>query len=46
MRACATKAQPIDSIGEPPGDRTRDPVIKSHVLYRLSYGLPDVGAFR
>ncbi len=25
--------------GEPAGDRTRDPVIKSHVLYRLSYGL-------
>ena len=27
------------SIGEPGGTRTRDPMIKSHVLYRLSYGL-------
>ena len=26
-------------IGEPVGIRTRDPMIKSHVLYRLSYGL-------
>ena len=26
-------------IGEPAGTRTQDPVIKSHVLYRLSYGL-------
>jgi hypothetical protein len=25
--------------GEPGGTRTHDPVIKSHVLYRLSYGL-------
>jgi hypothetical protein len=25
--------------GEPGGIRTHDPVIKSHVLYRLSYGL-------
>ncbi len=25
--------------GEPAGTRTQDPVIKSHVLYRLSYGL-------
>ena len=25
--------------GEPGGTRTRDPMIKSHVLYRLSYGL-------
>ncbi|MDF2999041.1 MAG: hypothetical protein K0R27_4678, partial [Xanthobacteraceae bacterium] len=25
--------------GEPVGIRTRDPMIKSHVLYRLSYGL-------
>ncbi len=27
------------SSGEPGGTRTRDPMIKSHVLYRLSYGL-------
>jgi hypothetical protein len=26
-------------IREPAGTRTQDPVIKSHVLYRLSYGL-------
>ncbi len=26
-------------FGEPAGTRTQDPVIKSHVLYRLSYGL-------
>jgi hypothetical protein len=26
-------------IGEPAGIRTRDPLIKSQVLYRLSYGL-------
>ena len=26
-------------IGEPVGIRTRDPLIKSQVLYRLSYGL-------
>jgi hypothetical protein len=25
--------------GEPVGIRTRDPMIKSHVLYQLSYGL-------
>jgi hypothetical protein len=30
---------PLDFIGEPGGTRTRDPMIKSHVLYRLSYGL-------
>jgi hypothetical protein len=29
----------FDFIGEPGGTRTRDPMIKSHVLYRLSYGL-------
>ena len=28
-------------VGEPGGTRTRDPMIKSHVLYRLSYGLLD-----
>ena len=30
--------------GEPVGIRTRDPMIKSHVLYQLSYGLPRQGA--
>jgi hypothetical protein len=29
----------IDFIGEPGGARTRDPLIKSQVLYQLSYGL-------
>ena len=29
----------IDFFGERGGDRTHDPVIKSHVLYRLSYAL-------
>jgi hypothetical protein len=29
----------LKSIGEPAGTRTQDPMIKSHVLYRLSYGL-------
>lgn len=27
-------------FGERAGARTQDPVIKSHVLYRLSYALP------
>lgn len=34
---------PIKSLivlGERAGARTQDPVIKSHVLYRLSYALP------
>ena len=26
-------------VGEPGGTRTRDPVIKSHMLYHLSYRL-------
>ena len=30
---------PPERNGEPAGTRTQDPVIKSHVLYRLSYGL-------
>jgi hypothetical protein len=30
---------PENDGGEPGGTRTRDPMIKSHVLYRLSYGL-------
>src|SRR4249920_816685 len=29
----------FDLIGEPDGIRTHDPLIKSQVLYRLSYGL-------
>ena len=29
----------MKDVGEPGGTRTRDPMIKSHVLYRLSYGL-------
>jgi hypothetical protein len=28
-----------DFVGERGGTRTRDPMIKSHVLYRLSYAL-------
>ena len=36
-------AQEVSSFsGEPGWDRTSDPVIKSHVLYRLSYGLERV----
>ncbi len=31
--------QVLDLFGEPAGTRTQDPVIKSHVLYRLSYRL-------
>ena len=31
--------QAIDLFGERAGDRTQDPVIKSHVLYSLSYAL-------
>lgn len=27
-------------LGEPDGNRTHDTLIKSQVLYRLSYGLP------
>ena len=29
----------ISRMASPAGTRTRDPMIKSHVLYRLSYGL-------
>src|SRR5262245_3275031 len=29
----------LELFGEPAGIRTRDPLIKSQVLYRLSYGL-------
>src|SRR5262249_20064396 len=32
--------RPVEQLdSEPAGTRTQDPVIKSHVLYRLSYGL-------
>lgn len=37
LRRWASGRMPAD--GEPAGTRTQDPVIKSHVLYRLSYGL-------
>ena len=30
---------PLKRNGEPGGNRTHYPMIKSHVLYRLSYGL-------
>ena len=30
----------FEVVGERAGARTQDPVIKSHVLYRLSYALP------
>ena len=30
---------PPEAIGEPGGIRTHDPLIKSQMLYRLSYGL-------
>ena len=30
----------LNLFGERAGARTQDPVIKSHVLYRLSYALP------
>ncbi len=33
------KLAAADLIGEPGGIRTHDPMIKSHVLYQLSYGL-------
>jgi hypothetical protein len=36
--------RPIVFNGEPGGIRTRDPLIKSQVLYRLSYGLGTMGA--
>ena len=32
--------QEREKLGERAGARTQDPVIKSHVLYRLSYALP------
>jgi hypothetical protein len=34
---------PSRIFGEPGGIRTRDPLIKSQVLYRLSYGLLERG---
>lgn len=38
IRKIATKR--LICCGERAGARTQDPVIKSHVLYRLSYALP------
>jgi hypothetical protein len=35
----ANPSRPHESNGEPAGTRTRDPLIKSQMLYRLSYGL-------
>ena len=32
-------------VGEPEGIRTLDPLIKSQVLYRLSYGLSSAGPY-
>ena len=32
--------QMIDFVGERAGTRTQDPLIKSQMLYRLSYALP------
>src|SRR4051794_21238321 len=37
--ASAVTAHSLISIGERAGARTQDPVIKSHVLYQLSYAL-------
>lgn len=34
------RAKSLILLGERAGARTQDPVIKSHVLYRLSYALP------
>ena len=39
IASLATANSLLFSSGEPGGTRTRDPMIKSHVLYRLSYGL-------
>jgi hypothetical protein len=41
VKPIATKTPRIsgETRGEPGGIRTRDPLIKSQVLYRLSYGL-------
>jgi hypothetical protein len=33
----------IDILGEPAGTRTQDHLIKSQVLYQLSYGLAGAG---
>ena len=39
FRYLCLRAGHIDFIGERGGTRTLDPMIKSHVLYRLSYAL-------
>ncbi len=36
----------LDFIGEPRWIRTIDPLIKSQMLYRLSYGLPKAWSLR
>ena len=38
-RPASSPAKVFEKIGEPVGIRTRDPLIKSQMLYRLSYGL-------
>ena len=38
--------QPIEKIGEPAGIRTLDLLIKSQLLYQLSYRLPRSGTRR
>lgn len=40
FRWLAIRAKSLILLGERAGARTQDPVIKSHVLYRLSYALP------
>ncbi len=35
----AKESSGFEMFGEPAGIRTQDPMIKSHVLYQLSYGL-------
>lgn len=40
FRRLAFSAKSLIGLGERAGARTQDPVIKSHVLYRLSYALP------
>ena len=36
----ADRKRTSEIVGERGGTRTLDPMIKSHVLYRLSYALP------
>ncbi len=39
LASCGQGANALNSNGEPAGGRTRDHLIKSQVLYRLSYRL-------